>query len=355
MTSAWSEDNNHASIKFHGNKNRVAEENHFVHAVLGNYPRLCRLRDGSLLLGYSAPRRGHRALTVVRSTDDGRSFKSHGVVGRAVGDYDNMFLLELPSDGKEPPIVLAAFRNHDLDSRGSHTYFRITVCQSSDGGRNWEFLSHVYEKTAPFGLWEPFMRLTEQGELQLYFSQELAPEDQDTMKVISLDQGRTWTPPTCVTGMGERLRDGMVGIAETKDNGRAALVMVFETTRYGTFSIECVISYDDGATFGCRQPVFTPSKGSNAGSPQIAAFADGSLAVTFMTDGDSGLQGWPANAAVKAVFTLPPRKGQLQWSQAYHVHVAASFWPGLLRIGDDTALAVFEYAGGIRGRLLISG
>jgi hypothetical protein len=47
----------------------------------------------------------------------------------------------------------------------------------------------------------------------------------------------------------------MNGIAKTIDNGREALVMVFETTRYGPFNIEGLISYDDGATWEKRHEV----------------------------------------------------------------------------------------------------
>ncbi len=329
------------ALDVHHTENRIANGTHFVHPVLGNYPRLCRLTDGSLLLSYAAPRHGERILTVVRSTDNGHSFEPHGVVARSPGDCDNLFLAELSgegdrnSGGESPPIILAAFRNHDLNASGDHTFFRITICQSKNGGRDWEYLSQAYEKPAPFGLWEPFIRIGNLGEIQVYFSQDLEAEDQDTMLVVSKDRGRSWSPPVSVTGMGERLRDGMIGIAETRDEGRDALVMVFETTRHDrNFSIECVISFDDGATFGSRHEVFRPSAGRNAEAPQITSFADGSLAVVFMTDDKSGVDGWPGNAEIKAVFAAAPIHGKIRWTQVHHVSDSVSFWPGILRVRE---------------------
>ncbi|KAL2166988.1 hypothetical protein VTG60DRAFT_1882 [Thermothelomyces hinnuleus] len=342
----------------------VAQEEHFVHEVPGTYPRLCRLSDGSILAGFTRflPG-GQRALTVVRSTDGARTFQPHGEVTRSFGDCDNLFLLEVPprpsAGGEQPrpsvPTVLAAFRNHDLDKNGVHTYFRITVCQSTDGGRTWSYLSQAFEKPAPFGLWEPFLRMSADGkEVQLFFSQELAANDQDTMLVRSSDNGATWSARRRVTGAGEALRDGMVGLAEARYcGGHSALVLVMETTRRGTFSIEAMVSFDDANTFGFRHVVYQAKEGRNAGAPQITAFADGSVAVVFMTDEDGeGPARWPRGATIKAVFGTFKPDGTLQWSAPQVVRNAVSCWPGIMRIADDAAVAVYESSSSIRGRIL---
>ncbi|KAL2192665.1 glycoside hydrolase family 93 protein [Corynascus similis CBS 632.67] len=336
----------------------IAREDHFVHSVQGTYPRLCRLSDGSILAGFTSflPG-GQRALTIVRSTDEARTFQPHGEVTRSFNDCDNLFLLELPPKaGAGTSTILAAFRNHDLDRNGAHTYFRITVCRSTDGGRTWSFLSQAFEKPAPFGLWEPFLRMGADGrEVQLYFSMELAMNDQDTMLVHSPDGGATWTTPRRVTGGGEALRDGMVGLAEARDceRGSGALVLVMETTRLGTFSVEAVVSFDDGHTFGCRQVVYAARKGRNAGAPQIAAFADGSVAVVFMTDEDEYSEPkWPRGAKIKAVFGTLMADGKLLWNPAQVVGDAMCSWPGIMRIADDAAVAVYETSASIRGRIL---
>ena len=305
----------------------------------GTYPRLARLSDGSILSSFTRFPDGQRALCIARSTDGGRSFEMFSEVTRAAGDVDNMFLLEVT-----PGLVLAAFRNHDLGPHGP-THFRITVCRSMDGGKSWRFASQAAEKGAPLGIWEPFMRLGKQGEVQLTYSQEFAHNNQCTMLVVSHDQGSTWSQPVCLHGDKDPLRDGMNGIAKTVDNGREALVMVFETTRYGSFNVEALISYDDGATWQHRHEVFRPRSGHNAGAPQIASFADGSLVAVFMTDDDSPQVEWVKHASIKAVFAGPPQNGRIQWSAPTLVSPASSFWPGVMALDDRTALVTYDRGG----------
>ncbi len=341
----------------------IAAEEHFVHHVPATYPRLCRLSDGSILAGFTLfEPDGTRVLSIARSEDDGLTFQHRGEVTRSSGDCDNLFLLEVSPSAhdqdtvSDPPIILAAFRNHDLDDEGKPTYFRITVCQSADGGESWTFLSQAFEKPAPMGLWEPFLHAaTGEGEIRLYFSQEMDVDDQDTMVVRSNDGGATWSVPVCVTGGGERLRDGMVGVAKSWDErtGAKALVLVMETTRNGAFSVEAVVSRDGGETFGSRQVVYEPTQGRNAGAPQIAAFADGSLAVVFMTDEDEeGDPRWPQGASVKAIFASRPEDGCIAWGAPKAISDSASFWPGIMGFADDSALAVYESCSSIRGRML---
>lgn len=201
----------------HAGHGRVLDREHMLHADGGTYPRMCRLSDGSILLGFTRfepnpanPKVQLRVLAVHRSTDNGATFHPHGVVDRCARDCDNMFLLEVPTtDGIGRPKILAAFRNHDFAPHGGHSWYRITVCQSFNGGKDWTYLSQAAEKpTAPNGLWEPFMRMGRRGEIQMTFSQELSHIDQDTMFLTSQDQGKTWSPPRPVTGVGEQLRDG---------------------------------------------------------------------------------------------------------------------------------------------------
>ncbi|KAK4196254.1 Sialidase [Triangularia verruculosa] len=336
---------------------QVSPEDHFPASTQGTYPRLCQLSDGSLLKSYTAfGAEKERILAVSRSTDQARSFEAVGEITRSRGDCDNCFLLEL-----RPGVVLAAFRNHDLRPEdGKPTWFRITVCRSEDGGRSWGYLSQAAEKGAPDGLWEPFMRMgVGSQEVQLYYSAEGdLGQRQSTMLVVSGDGGETWSEPRMVTGE-EELRDGMVGIAEMRDRatGQEGLVMVMETTRYGPgrFSIEAVVSYDGGLSWGSRQEVYKPSgEERNAGAPQIGTMAGGEgVVVVFMTDedGDGGV--WPAGAKIKAVVGVGLKEGVISWSpDAGVVFEEGSAWPGILEVGDAEVLAVCERESKIGGRLL---
>ncbi|OKL58432.1 hypothetical protein UA08_06146 [Talaromyces atroroseus] len=326
----------------------------------GTYIRLARLSDGTILAGFTWREEGRmdklRALKISKSTDNGQTFHDFSEVTRGHAEIDNVHILEIRPGGH----VLAAFRNHDFGTNRAGDldgirHYRLTVFESRDSGLTWRYLSQAAEKDPPLGIWEPFMRIGVQGEVQLVYSHEFAPDDQRTMLVVSYDLGKTWSVPRCVEGDKDRFRDGMTGITQTVDSGdgRMALVMVFETTRYAPhFNVEAVVSYDDGATWQHRHEVYVPPRGHNAGAPQIASFGDGSLAAVFMTDDDAERVSWIHNAAVKVSFGTGPCNGRIVWSPPVVVSPASSFWPGIMALDANRALVTYEH-GGPRGRTIL--
>lgn len=180
--------------------------------------RATRLNDGNIIGGYAATDSGSRVLRAVRSDDGGASWQALGIVTSVdptATDLDNAYPLQLPS-GR----ILFAFRNHDRSGSG-WSYYRLTLCYSDDGGVTWSFLTQIEERAASGvnGIWEPLLRISSDGTLQVYYSSENASNDQDNVMKTSTDGGATWSGQTIVSGDGVTSRDGMVGVANIDDNG----------------------------------------------------------------------------------------------------------------------------------------
>ena len=109
----------------------------------GTYPRLLNVQGG-ILAAYKVLVDGVSTLLTSRSTNGGKSFSAWGTVTSGTGDIDNPDLIQLPSNGP----IICTFRNHDKNSSGDFVFYRITATISTDGGRNWSFLSQVDQRPA---------------------------------------------------------------------------------------------------------------------------------------------------------------------------------------------------------------
>ncbi|KAJ2987536.1 hypothetical protein NUW58_g4452 [Xylaria curta] len=315
----------------------VKASNAIVIDPAGVYIRVTAVRDGSLIAGYAASDGTQHVLRTARSTDGGQSWRRHGEVyraDRAAHDVDNAFPLQLPS-GR----ILYAYRNHDR-TNSQYTYYRITISYSDDGGVTFKYLSTVAERAAAGvnGLWEPLLRVANDGSLQCYYSAENSATDQDGLMKRSLDGGRTWSNPITISGAGLTSRDGMIGVAKIDGNGN--LMAVFENTVSGRFSIDCVLSHDDGRSWGERGRLYTAANNKEATAPQICNVG-GTLVVGFMTNESAG-GNVPDGAQMKVITSTD---GGRTWGLGVVTGEVASHWPGVFARDSAHFLALYSKDG----------
>lgn len=254
-------------------------------------------------------------------------------------DIDNPYVLQLPS-GK----VLCAFRNHSKNViTGAYTYYRITVCVSSDQGKTWAYLSTTSSDSNPVnGNWEPFLRNAQAG-LQIYYSRENSAQDQDTLERFSTDGGATWSAPQTISGSGITSRDGMTGVTTVSGSN---LLAVFETETTGLFSIASITSADDGKTWGNRTTIYTPTNvNASAGAPQIITVGS-TLVVSFQTNEDYGMASpsisYLTNTAAKLITS---GNAGSTWGNKLTVGEFVSLWPSLYTLDTADFLMMFDNGG----------
>ena len=309
--------------------------NAVVFGAGGTYPRATRLQDGSLLGIYTHFSGGNNTLTTVHSTDNGVSWSAYGQVATrvsATSDLDNGFVHQLPNGN-----VLAAFRNHDKTSSGTFTFYRIDVCQSTDGGKSWKYLSTpASDPQGPTGNWEPFLEDALDGSLQIYYSRENAANDQDSLLRRSTNGGLNWSTAQTISGSDVTARDGMLGVARVAANSAEKLA-IFESGVNGLFTIHTVRSTDDGTTWGDRSLVYSAGTFS-AGSPGIIRVGS-RLVASFGTNEDGGT--WPTGD-MKVLVSEDQGK---TWGSKTTVHAVPADWSGLLELDDNSFLALYETSG----------
>ncbi|MCJ1280979.1 hypothetical protein MMC26_000297 [Xylographa opegraphella] len=319
----------------------------------GTYPRANFLSTGHILGAYTAFNNGNNVLTLTTSTDNGASWRITGTAASRPSissDLDNPYPLQLPS-GR----VLLAYRNHDKNpATGLYTYFRITISYSDDFGATWSYLSTpASDPGEPNGNWEPFLRNAQDGCLQLFYSRENSPVDQDSLMRTSTDGGRTWSLPTTISGAGITARDGMLGVATVSGS---KLIAVFESEQNGFFTVNSVSSADDGTTWGNRQIVYAPTGANhNANAPQVVNVG-GILCTSFMSDEDlqnEDLQGYNATAGTAAKL-VTSRDGGMTWGNKIDVFQPQTSWPGLLSLGGSALLYLADNAGAKSQKVTLS-
>ncbi len=249
------------------------------------YPRAIKLRNGTLMAAF-ASFEPEVAISLSTSSDSGASWTPYGtVISAPASEYlqlNNPFLFQTPS-GR----LLCAFRAHSMvpelmnaeEKPGglneNYRYYRLKIHYSDDMGRSWSYLSTPVEEQGPRnGLWEPFIRMSNAGELQFYYSREVNGRDQDNLMRVSSDGGLSWSEPVYVSGGDRETRDGMMGIQELS-LGSGHLMAVFEsveekgdgTVFLARFEVWTAQSRDDGKTWGERRMIYQGRNGDESKFP----------------------------------------------------------------------------------------
>ena len=186
------------------------------------------------------------------------------------------------------------------------------------------------------GIWEPFLRISQSGDLQLYYNEENNGTDQNSGMRTSTDNGQTWSDASTISGADVIARDGMLGVVNT---GGSNLIAVFETTEdqpNEVFVVDSVTSSDDGANWGNRQRVYTPDIiGKSAGAPQVIQVGSTTV-VSFMNSENSSFQGYNGTAAT----ILTSGDGGQSWGNKLYVFPDGANWPGMLSMGNSSFLVM---------------
>jgi hypothetical protein len=362
------------------------------------YPRAVKLQSG-VLLAASTILEPEQSITLSSSLDAGISWIPYSTVVKSPApdiQLNNPFLLELPS-GR----LLCALRAHTKalsavaaeekpgGQNEGYLYYRLVIYFSDDAGETWQHLSTPVQEPGPtHSNWEPFLRLSNSGVLQFYYSRELGGRDQDNLMRVSHDEGLSWSEAQIISGLEMETRDGMLGLQEIVP-GSGHLMAVFEsveekgdgTVFEGRFGIWGVVSTDDGITWGERKLIYesyiwdaqtgeyiskllqkmSPNwcgltkadqyylgQGQlvdfmaierNAGAPQITMVGE-TLVISFMTD-EEKLEGmWHRNAYVKIIISAD--KG-LTWDNKLLIAEKPAAWAGLLALNETDFLVLCDH------------
>lgn len=251
------------------------------------YPRLTKLSDGSWLCvltiydnnGYiHTSSWGGTRLQVFKSTDNCRSWTLISTIADNNRDLDNGQIIQLPN---------GELRMAARSVRWQESY-TILIYRSTDGGRNWSYISTMDENHgAPGelgnpdkGIYEPHFILLDDGALACFYANEKHVTEnpsysQIISEKISYDGGYTWSSEIWVAWnpSNSRSRPGMPVITKMA-NGR--YIVVFEVVGPEGGKIYYKTS-NDGKTWSSGIGNVIPHQQQ---APYITSLSDGRLVVT---------------------------------------------------------------------------
>ena len=162
-----------------------------------HYPRVKRLRDGSLIMFYQSSRIGVHCYCAYSKDglvweQGGRVFEAHPITNSG-GEPDTRAYSTVDAVVLDNGDILAF-----VSFRAVKGYKRfpqddgLAMKRSSDGGRTWSEEQVLYRTIT----WEPFAMQLPSGEVQVYFTDsdhDWKPASSGVTMLRSLDRGRSWT------------------------------------------------------------------------------------------------------------------------------------------------------------------
>lgn len=240
----------------------------------GGWGRMFHLQNGHWLLVDTVYPKGSSHLQIFISTNTCRSWSPIASVTQPGRHLDNGELIQITNG-----TLLLTMRSVLSSNRLNYSYC-LPVYQSTNGGTNWALLSSLDTNNVPTGtttngLWEPILRILDDGRLAaLYSSEKFEPTfNQLISERISIDNGATWGNEFHVVAQVGALRPGMPQMARMA-NGH--YMLAYEIVGIGNAAVYFKTS-PDGVTWPAG--IGTPIPNQNSG-PFLTAFSNGRMFIT---------------------------------------------------------------------------
>ncbi len=252
----------------------------------GSYPRMIRLRDGTLLCGFDAALGARNArIGVVRSEDGGKTWSSPIVAAELTGyDCANANFIQLENGD-----ILLAYR---AVQSGVKVDAKLLCAVSHDNGFTWEPHSTIIETYGRGGVWEPHFILVGDTVAVFYANDSESAVGFSGQQNIEfkLLEGEGWGEKRIASyGNRTRSRDGMPVVDRLSD-GRYVMVVEATSVAGYVFVVQMKLSPDGLDWSAPLKTIYVPNRkyaGKKAGAPYVAVLPGDVLAVSFQTDEDA--------------------------------------------------------------------
>lgn len=294
-----------AKIIWDKTERKVSHEEYFA-----EYGRARRYNGDTVLLVYHCGPKGHEwdNIALKKSFDNGQSWTKERIIVKddqqdRYSGFSTPDLLVLNNKW-----LMLAYTGKGIPDDSVHNNLQVRI--SKDAGETWTEPSIV----ALGRSWEPGMTQLPNGEIQLFFSNELVStkaakgrHEQKVLLIRSKDNGATWSSPQMVAFTPGR-RDGMpVPLVLKDDKGIIIPVEAVEnmtspeiiwTSMKANWNYATVGTKDNGRRWiGSVDPIW-------GGAPTVVQFPSGETVISMQTELGRKLdryKGWKKNSVVVMV------------------------------------------------------